>query len=54
VEPELMARWIGRAHFATAKEGGAVPPGVHFRQGDTATTDCPVPGTHSIATSRLA
>jgi uncharacterized protein YndB with AHSA1/START domain len=37
VEPELMARWIGRAQFATAEEGGLFDVQFTFGSGHTAT-----------------
>jgi uncharacterized protein YndB with AHSA1/START domain len=37
VEPELMARWIGRVQFATAEEGGLFRLQFTFGQGHTAT-----------------
>ena len=37
VEPELMARWIGRVQFATAEEGGMFHLQFTFGKGHTAT-----------------
>lgn len=37
VEPELMARWIGRAQFAAAEEGGLFRLQFTFGEGHTAT-----------------
>jgi len=37
VEPELMARWIGRVQFAAAEEGGLFRLQFTFGEGDTAT-----------------
>jgi uncharacterized protein YndB with AHSA1/START domain len=36
-EPGLLARWIGRAHFAAATEGGAFGLQFTFGRGHTAT-----------------
>jgi uncharacterized protein YndB with AHSA1/START domain len=37
VEPELMARWIGRVQFAAAQEGGLFRLQFTFGEGHTAT-----------------
>jgi uncharacterized protein YndB with AHSA1/START domain len=37
IEPQLMARWIGRVQFATAEEGGLFRLQFTFGEGHTAT-----------------